>query len=319
MVSRVSIVIPNWNGEKFLARCVGAAAMSAQAAGLGTEIIVADDASTDSSCDIMRRDFPGVRLLVSGVNRGFGPTANHGAREAVGDFLVLLNNDLVAKETMVRELVEPLLTDPGLFAVSGKTVAWGSDEPNHVNMAAGWRRGRFVLRHEDSDEPCPTMFMQGGACALRRDAFLSLGAFCHLFSPGYWEDYDISYLALKAGWRNLYNPRACGHHIGQGSMLRRHGAREIGFTRQRNAFLFAWLNLTDPELLREHCATLPGAAAAGCLHDGMPRMRLRGLVRAFGMLAGVHAERARRRALLRRTDREILEQFRLHGIEEPGP
>jgi GT2 family glycosyltransferase len=287
--------------------------MSAQASDHECEVIVVDDASTDSSCVMVERDFNAVRLLKSTMNRGFGETANLGAREARGEVLIFLNNDLVAKEAMIRELVAPLLEDAGLFGVSGKTVAWGTGEPNHVNMAAAWRKGGFELRYEDSHEPAATMFVQGGACALRRDTFLSLGAFCPLFSPGYWEDYDISYLALKAGWRNLYNPRAVGYHIGQGSFVRRHGAREVGFLKHRNAFLFSWLNLTDVRLLRQHCGSLPPVAAGGCLREGYPRMRLRGMMRAFGLLGPIGQERERRRPLLRRSDSDILAEFQNHG------
>ena len=58
---------------------------------------------------------------------------------------------------------------------------------------------------------------------MRRGFFLRAGGFCPLFHPGYWEDYDISALALRAGFRNWYAPMAVSRHIGQHSMRRRFG------------------------------------------------------------------------------------------------
>jgi GT2 family glycosyltransferase len=64
---RVTVVIVNWNGEKFMGRCLSA--LLAQTAA-SYEIILVDNASTDASLDIMRR-FPSVRLLAQDENLGF--------------------------------------------------------------------------------------------------------------------------------------------------------------------------------------------------------------------------------------------------------
>lgn len=309
----VSIVIPNWNGIRFLLRCLAATCQSAQAAGCSSEIIVVDDASTDGSADIVEKQFPAVRLVRNDVNLGFGATVNRGAACAEGNLLVLLNNDLVPKEPMISELVEPLAADSRLFGVSAKTIDWGTENPNHVNMAAVWQDGDFELRHADNAAPAPTMFLQGGSCAVRLDEYRRLGGFCPLFRPGYWEDYDVSYLALKAGWRNLYNPRAMAYHFGQGSMTRAYDIDYIGILRHRNRFLFVWCNVTDRDLLASHLKRLPRLAAGGMARHGEPRTRLRGLVRAVHAAGAAARERARRSQFIVRPDREILAEFASHG------
>lgn len=313
MAVRISIVIANWNGEAFLARCLASTMQSAADYGLEHEIVVVDDASSDRSPGICEQRFPNVRLLRNPQNMGFGATCNRGAAEAQGDLLVLLNNDLVPREAMIAELVRPLLEDEGLFGVTGKTVNWHDEQPNHVNMAGKWLNGAITPVHWDTPEPTSTMFLQGGSCAVRRAEFLRLGGFCPLFHPGYWEDYDISYLAMKAGWRNLYNPKACAWHIGQASMGRAYDGGYIGIVRQRNFHIFQWLNLTDPDLLRGHLFGLPSAVAASLGSAGDGRQRVRGFVRALKFTKAIRVERERRMALLRHTDREVLAPFRNHG------
>ncbi len=313
MTPRVTIVIPNWNGREFLPRCIAGTLQSARVASVETEILLLDDASSDGSADTIARDFPSVRLLRNPVNVGFGETVNRGAREAAGEILVFLNNDLVPKEAMIAELVAPLLADPGLFGVSGRTVDWGSESANHVNMAGHFENGDFRLTFEDSPNPSPTMFVQGGSCAVRRDLFLRFGGFHRIFAPGYWEDYDLSYLALKAGYRNLYTPRASAYHLGQGSMVRAYGRHRVEILKMRNRQIFLWLNLTDGEILRRHCGAIPGLVGRAFLRPGESRTWLRGFAAALPLLDAVQTERSRRASWIRRTDHEVLEEFAAHG------
>jgi len=181
-------------------------------------------------------------------------------------------------------------------------------------MAAVWRRGQLKLTFEDSPSPSPTMFLQGGSCAVRRAEFLKLGGFCDLFAPGYWEDYDLSYLAMKAGWRHLYNPRAVAYHLGGGSMGRAHGKEYVEIIRRRNYFLFLWANLTDSRLLREHLDSLPRAMANGMLHDGEGRLTAKGFARALRLARHAAAERQRRSHFISRSDSAIFADFTRPGI-----
>ena len=272
-----------------------------------------DDASDDGSPDMVTRDFPRVKLLRNPRNVGFGETVNHGVAEARGDYLVLLNNDLVPRQEMIREMVEPLREDAELFGVGGKTIEWAEQKPNHVNMAGRWENGQMLIVPDDPVEISSAMFLQGGSSAYRLSAFRQLGCFPHVYSPGYWEDYDMSYLALKAGWRNLYNPRAVGHHLGQGSMRRKYSPEWLWKIRMRNYFFFVWMNITDEDLFEEHLESLPGIVYRGFRRKAEDRDYLRGLALAIRDLEPVKRERARRLNLARRSDREILAEFQDHG------
>lgn len=312
---QVSIVVPNWNGEAFLRRCVAAALQSAQLSGFSYELIVVDDCSSDGAVAKIQADFPQINWVFNETNLGFAQTINHGATLARGKWLVLLNNDLIARERLIAELVRPLTEHDDVFGVAGKTLEWDGCRPNHLNMMGAVEDGRFVLRYEDSPELTDTMFLQGGCCAVRREEFLRLGGFNELFAPGYWEDYDLSYLALKAGWRNLYNPAATALHLGQGSMNRAHGKERIWVVRERNALYFQWLNFTDSGLLSAVLNRLPMRLAHGFVHYGQRECRCfaKGAWQAFFGSKEVAQLRTERMGLIKISDQEILHRFAGRG------
>lgn len=307
MINKISIIIPNWNGKAFLKRCVAAALQSAVAYGRPFECLIMDDASTDGSGQEVAAEFPVVRLISHKANKGFGHMVNEGARLAQGEIILLVNNDLVAREDFVQRLCSHFDDAGDLFGVSGKTVNWEDGSPNHVNMRGFFENGSLRLTWSDDHETTETMFVQGGSAALRRDLFLEFGGFHPLFAPGYWEDYDMSYLGLKAGYRNLYEPAAVGSHLGQGSMIRAHGREKIDFVRTRNLYLMLALNLTDDDLHRQFWDRLSRFVR----NDDRLRFKLR--FELFQYLVAnreiIMAERQRRTELVKLSDSEVFARF----------
>ncbi len=285
--------------------------LSAQASGHPYEIILVDDASTDQALEEVATVSPYLRILHNETNLGFGASVNKGVEAAQAEIVVLLNNDLSPCETMIRELVNPLLNNETLFAVSGKTVDWYSGEPNHVNMMGRITEKGFCLAYEDSKDLTETLFFQGGSAAVRRSVFLDFGGFCPLFHPGYWEDYDLSYLAWKCGWRILYNPRAVGAHVGQGSMKKAYGEQRIALVRVRNSLIFQWLNFGDPEVVHLSCKELPRQFSAA-FAQGQTAL-WRGIFMAFQSLREVLIVREARSKLWKVSDHDIFRKFEGRG------
>ena len=106
---RVSVIIPNWNGARWLPGCLGGLARQTF---LDVEIIVVDDASTDDSIDTTLRTFPSVRVVRLPANRGFAVACNRGIRESRGELLVLLNNDTVPRPDWLANLVAAIDRQP---------------------------------------------------------------------------------------------------------------------------------------------------------------------------------------------------------------
>ena len=115
MPARATVVIPNWNGERFLDLCLGSLRNQSFR---DFETIVVDNGSTDGSIDLVREHFPDVRVVELGENRGIAAAFNVGVEASDTEFVVLLNNDTEQDERWLEALVHAAdaHSDAGLFA-----------------------------------------------------------------------------------------------------------------------------------------------------------------------------------------------------------
>jgi GT2 family glycosyltransferase len=106
---RVSLCMINYNGEGYLRDSLAAAMRQAK---LFEEILLVDNGSTDGGLDLVAREFPGVRVVQLGENRGACGARNAGIREAKTDLLLFLDNDVMLLDRCVERLVEALEAEP---------------------------------------------------------------------------------------------------------------------------------------------------------------------------------------------------------------
>lgn len=100
MFPRVSVCIANYNGEQLLRDCIDS--VLEQNAGVDVEILVHDDASQDSSLELLALEYPQVRVIDSNSNMGFCIANNRMAEHASGEYLLLLNNDAALDANALR-------------------------------------------------------------------------------------------------------------------------------------------------------------------------------------------------------------------------
>ncbi|MCC6547200.1 glycosyltransferase family 2 protein [Candidatus Sumerlaeota bacterium] len=307
----ISIIVPNWEGEHFLPKCLSSLQISANESGRSWELIVVDDASNDSSAKLVRERFPAVQLIRNKRNQGFARAINRGVKAARGAVIVLANNDLVADQKFIREvtrlffstgedLPRGLLGDR-LFGVSARTVRWYDGKPNQLCMGAVWRGGRITPAYSSPSKLASCLFVQAGAAAYDAQMFRELGGLSRLYEPGYWEDYDISWRAAKRGWFSIYAPDALAIHHGGGSMTKRYGEKRVEAMKVRNHLIFEMANVTSPRLFAEWIMRVPLSA-------------MRDLRYARGMLDAVKSlpriARARMTSPTLFTDEMLLEHYR---------
>src|SRR5262249_29893337 len=106
--NKVSIIIVNWNGERFLKRCLEA--LSNQSYG-NLEIILVDNGSSDASVRFVRENFPEVKVIALGENTGYTGGNAAGLKVVQGAYIALVNNDARPEETWLEKLIEPMLRD----------------------------------------------------------------------------------------------------------------------------------------------------------------------------------------------------------------
>lgn len=247
---KVSIVIPNYNGGELLVKNIPFVLEAYKnKENKIFEIIVVDDASSDNSVDLLKKDFPEIKLIKHKKNRGFSSAVNTGVRMSKGDLVVLLNTDVVPSiDFLVNAL--PHFKNEKVFSVSFHEKGYG------------WARGFFsdgFINHEQGSESKnahESFWVNGGSGIFRRNMWVKLGGMDEkLLNPFYWEDIDLSYRAAKRGWFLLWEPKAKVIHEHESTM------RKIpqGYKKrvqERNQLIVIWKNITSPQLFKKHLTGL---------------------------------------------------------------
>ncbi len=211
-----SIVIPNYNGERFLPTCLNALRAQDYPADR-FEVIVVDDASRDGSLDLLKREFPEVRVVALQRNRGLAAACNAGATVARGDALVMLNNDTEASPGWLSALMSTLIAHPEVGAVASKMLLFDRRDILHsagdMYGRDGIPRNRGVWERDEGqyDEDRRVFGGCGGAVAYRRDAWEEAGGFDEQFFM-YLEDVDLAWRLRLLGWEALFAPEARVYH-----------------------------------------------------------------------------------------------------------
>lgn len=183
----------NYNGRPHLAECLASLVTQSRSP---KEIILVDNGSTDGSVEFVKTHFPSVRLLAETTNRGFAAGCNLAARQATGDCIAFVNNDVRADVHWLEELIRPLESDPGVIAVQSLVLLY--DEPDLINTSAttlnflgiGWCRDYRRPRAAAQVGEIP--IVSGAAFAMRHQTFLDVGGFDEEYFM-YHEDVDLSW------------------------------------------------------------------------------------------------------------------------------
>jgi GT2 family glycosyltransferase len=216
---RVTVVVPNWNGERFLSTCLGS--LRRQTYG-DFETVLVDNGSSDGSVAFVEENFPEVRIVRLPHNGGFTAAVNAGIGASEAEYVVLLNNDTEVEQRWLEALVRAADEHPeaGLFA--SKLVDFRDrrllDGAGDALRKTGlpYRIGHGEIDRGQFEEEALVF----GACAAgalyRRRLFDEVGVFDGDFFSNC-EDGDLSFRAQLAGYRCLYVPDAVVYHMGSAS------------------------------------------------------------------------------------------------------
>jgi len=205
----VSVIVLNYNGERILPACLDSLRRQNYAA---LEVIVVDNASTDHSRELIRKKYPEVRLLARDKNSGFCAGNHAGIREARGDYIALVNNDVILPPEFVRGLSGALKSNQQAW-VAGPRI-------NNLNldMSAYPYNGTLsltgIIIQNVITSPRIVFGVSGAALMFRREPV----------GLPFDEDYEYFYEDVYLSWRTrltghevLYRPDIVVDHIGSAS------------------------------------------------------------------------------------------------------
>ena len=219
MAEPVTVVVPAWNGERWLPGLFDSLAAQTQQP---AEVIVVDNGSTDRTLEWLAREAPQARVLAQGRNTGFAMAANRGLLAAPSEFVALLNTDVVLAPDWIEIMATRLAAEQGCASVACKMVRLGSetvlDDCGDVLRRDGVCEQRGHGRRDDGrwDAPGEVFGACAGAALYRRSAVREAGGFDERFFS-YLEDVDLALRLQLGGWRCAYEPRAVARHAGGGS------------------------------------------------------------------------------------------------------
>ncbi len=236
-MTRASVIIVSWNGEAYLAACLDA--ILAQT-GPDDEVIVVDNASTDSSVALVRERHPQVHVIQNDRNLGFAGGMNVGLRAAHGEFFLSVNQDVEVHRGWLEALLEALAMPE--VGVAGCKLFYPDGTIQHAGGVVRWPQA--VVDHRGYRQPDdgrwdalrPVDYVTGAAWGFRRVMVEQVGLLDEGYWPGYYEEVDYCFRARRADWQVIYAPRATGVHHESVSLGKTSDAYQQAFHRGRLRF-----------------------------------------------------------------------------------
>lgn len=253
-MSKVAIVILNYNGQGFLEKFLPSVIQNSQ----GHEIIVADNASTDTSVTFLKQHYPNIRLIQLPHNGGFTGGYNEALKQVQATYYVLLNSDIEVTPDWINPIIELMDTNLNIAACQPKMRDYNKPTYFEYAGAAGgyidWLgypfcRGRIfdtcevdAGQYDDTRE----IFWATGACMfVRADVFHQLGGFDTQFFA-HMEEIDLCWRMKNAGYQIYYSPASTVYHVGGGT-LHKSNPRKT-FLNYRNGLAMMYKNLPSNQL-----------------------------------------------------------------------
>jgi GT2 family glycosyltransferase len=206
--------------------------------------MVIDDCSNDNSLEILADEFPEVRTEQTPQNLGFQEANNYAVKLAESKIVMPMNNDIKLDPKALHYLAQHF-DNKDTFAVSGKIFAFDQTTFLYGNRGGYFQKGHFHLYEKPPEDDSQTLFACGGAFMVNRQKYLDLGGFDSMYHPLYYEEIDLSYRALKRGWKVHYEPQSIAYHKVQATITRQEKLRRISLISARNNYLFIWKNILD--------------------------------------------------------------------------
>lgn len=237
---KVSVVTPNYNGEKFLKTFFDSLNCDSEYIG---EVIIVDNGSSDKSKDFINIntfDFP-VVLIENSQNLGFAPAVNQGISKAKYEYIFSLNNDTELKKGSIGRMVDLISSSDDIFSVQAKMLQYDNKEliddvGDEYNLLA-WTKKTGENHNSNEYVDVKEIFSSCAGAALYKKSLLEeIGMFDDNFFA-YMEDVDLALRSRINGYRNLLCPEAIVYHIGSATSGSRYNEFKVRLAARNNVWV----------------------------------------------------------------------------------
>jgi GT2 family glycosyltransferase len=304
---QLSIAIVNWNTRELVRGCLKSVFENLD--GLDAEVIVVDNGSFDGSPDMIRSEFPAVRLIEAGANLGFAKANNLAYKVASGKYFLLLNSDTVVLPGALSALVDFLDKHPEAGASASKLLNGDgtlqrscSTFPTPLTelfdalylskiFPKSKLFGRYAMSYWDFDSVRAVDFAGGSCLMLRRESLEKIGLLDERFFM-YSEETDLCFRLNAGGWKVYFVPEARVVHYGGQSAKLDVGRTSVELCRSKYRFMLKHYGLCSALVYRAVVAVsaagriaawVPGALLGGSRHKHRDRVVIQGRLFAWTM------------------------------------
>jgi GT2 family glycosyltransferase len=229
---KISIVIVSWNAKSFLLQCIESVLRQSPREPL--EVIVVDNASSDGSPQAVRDNYPAVKLICNGGNDGFAKGNNIGIRASIGDYLFLINSDVVVSDGCFDTLVRYMNAHPEIGLLGPRIVGSnGKVQRSTMGYPSLWNTlcralaldslfprsslfGSHLMTFSNHNVTRPVEVINGCFWVVRRSAMEQVGLLDEQFFM-YGEDVDWCKRFNDGGWKVVFFSEAEVLHYGGAS------------------------------------------------------------------------------------------------------
>ena len=211
----VSIIIPVYNQFHYTYNCIKS--IKNHTRGINYEVIVADDVSTDQTCEI-ENIVENLKVIHNKENLGFLLNCNNAAKLAKGKYIHFLNNDTYAQHGWLSSLLELIEKDEKIGMVGSKLVY-----PNGLLQEAGgifWSDASAWNHGRGKNPAAPEYnyvkeadYISGASILISKKLWDEIGGFDSRFAPAYYEDSDLAFEVRKHGYKVVYQPESVVVHF----------------------------------------------------------------------------------------------------------
>ncbi len=253
----LSIVIVNYNTKEILKNCLNS--VFEKIKDINFEVLVVDNASNDGSIEMIKNEFPNVRVIINKKNIGFAKASNQGLKNVNGKYILLLNPDTIFLDENFKKLIDFMEECPDVGACGplilnkdgsiqrqckrGLSTFW-----NSFTYYSGlwklfpqnkwWQKkfGGYFLLNKPYDKICEVDVLSGAAILIRKKTLEEVGLICEDYIM-YWDDTDLCFRIKKEGWKIYYLPLTKIIHYGGAGGTQIHAFKNLWYF-HRGACLF---------------------------------------------------------------------------------
>jgi len=249
----VAVVILNYNGRDYLEKFLPSVIKYGQ----GHQIVVADNASTDSSVQFLKDNYPLLHLIELIKNTGYAGGYNNALKQIEADYFVLLNSDVEVTENWIDPVIEYMQADKQIIACQPKVKSYHKKDYFEYAGAAGgfidylgypFCRGRVfstLEKDEGQYDNSQEVFWATGACLfVKSKAFFELGMLDESFFA-HMEEIDFCWRAKNQGFKIAYCAASTVYHVGGGTLQAESPFKT--YLNFRNNLLMLYKNLNSSE------------------------------------------------------------------------